>query len=137
MKRLADVTIPRWFPPGSSVSPQEHKDNKRAQWVSSLITSTPVSGFEAGARALGSYDVLSLGVLESSVPNVLLLAGSLDGKGNVGAGLKQFGTEWNEKRKVQGRKEVEFVSVEGSGHLPMIDEPEEFSKAVEAFLAMI
>ncbi|KAJ3562986.1 hypothetical protein NP233_g9236 [Leucocoprinus birnbaumii] len=137
MKRLADATVPRWFPPGSQISPQECQGNKRAAWVSSLITSTPVSGFEAGARALGSYDVLELGVMESSVPNVLLLAGSLDGGGKVGASLKQFGEEWNEKRKVQGRSEIEFVSVEGSGHLPMIDEPEKFWEAVNAFLSRI
>ncbi|KAF5354045.1 hypothetical protein D9756_007215 [Leucocoprinus leucothites] len=140
MKRLADITVPRWFPPGSQVSPQEDSsngNNSRAEWVSSLITNTPVSGFEAGARALSSYDVLSLGLLESSVPSVLLLAGSLDGGGKVGRSLKQFGEEWNEKRRGQGRTEVEFVEVEGSGHLPMVDEPEKFWKAVDAFLAKV
>jgi pimeloyl-ACP methyl ester carboxylesterase len=137
MKRLADVTLPRWFPPGSQVSPQEHKDNKRAEWVSSLITSTPVSGFEAGARALGSYDTIQLGILDAAIPNVLLLAGSLDGAGKVGASLQQFCDEWNGKRKGQGYREAEFVLVQGSGHLPMIDNPEKFWKVVEVFLGTV
>ncbi|KXN82951.1 hypothetical protein AN958_02034 [Leucoagaricus sp. SymC.cos] len=105
--------------------------------TTALTFADAISGFEAGARALGSYDVLSLGVLESSISNVLLLAGSLDGGGKVGASLKQFGQEWNEKRKAQGRREAEFVLVEGSGHLPMVDQPEEFWKAVEAFLTTV
>lgn len=140
MKKLADITVPRWFPPGSKVSPQgpqstQNEGHKRAEWIKGLINGTKVEGFEAGARALGDYDTISLGVLDSNVENVLLLAGSLDGGGKVGQSLQQFESVWNEKRKSQGKKEVEFVLVEGSGHLPMVDEPEAFWKAVSEFLS--
>ncbi|KAF9451581.1 beta-ketoadipate enol-lactone hydrolase [Macrolepiota fuliginosa MF-IS2] len=139
MTRLADVTVPRWFPPGSKVSPQKPQNHdERAKWITDLIVGTKVGGFEAGARALGEYDTTSLGsggILNSDVENVLLLAGSLDGNGKVGASLEQFGLEWNEKRRSQGRKDVEFVLVEGSGHLPMVDEPEAFWEAISGFLS--
>lgn len=139
MKCLADITIPRWFPPGSPISPSPppNNNNNRAEWISSLIASTPVSSFETGARALGSYNTLELGILNSSIPNVLLLAGSLDGGGKVGETLEQFGHDWNEKRKSEGRRQVEFVSIEGSGHLPMVDEPEQFWKVVNRFLETV
>jgi len=136
MKRLVDITIPRWFPLGSSISSSLPHDN-RTEWISSLITSTPVPSFQAGARALGSYDTLELGVLNSSIPNILLLAGSLDGGGKVGGTLKQFSHDWNEKRKLEERREVEYVTIEGSGHLPMVDEPEQFWKVVDRFLETV
>jgi len=135
MKRLADITIPRWFPPGSSIS--SLIQNNRTDWISSLIISTPVRSFEAGARALGSYNTLELGVLDSSIANILLLAGSLDGGGKVGETLKQFSHDWNEKRKSEGRREVEYVPIERSGHLPMLDEPEQFWKVVDRFLETV
>jgi len=136
MKRLVDITIPRWFPLGSSISSSLPHDN-RTEWISSLITSTPVPSFQAGARALGSYDTLELGVLNSSIPNILLLAGSLDGGGKVGGTLKQFSHDWNEKRKLEERREVEYVTIEGSGHLPMVDEPEQFWEVVDRFLETV
>lgn len=136
MKRLADVTVPRWFPPGSKVSPQseESTTKSRTNWIEKLIRETKVNGFEAGARALGDYDTVSDGIMKSGVDNVLLLAGSLDGGGKVGASLRRFGEEWNKERKRQGQKEVEYVEVEGSGHLPMVDEPEAFWRLVSEFL---
>ena len=90
--------------------------------------------FEAGARALGSYNTFELGVLNSSIPNILLLAGSLDGRGKVGETLKQSSHDWSEKRKSEGGREVEY---EGSGHLPMVDEPEQFCKVVDNFLETV
>ena len=119
MNRLADITIPRWFPPGSSISPSLPHDN-RTEWISSLITSTPVHSFEAGARALGSYNTFELGVLNSSIPNISLLAGSLDGGGKVGETLEQFSHDWSEKRTSEGRREVEYVLIEGSGSHPSV-----------------
>ena len=119
MKRLADIIIPRWFPPGSSISPSLPHDN-RTEWISSLITSTPVHSFEAGARALGSYNTFELGVLSSSIPNISLLAGSLDGGGKVGETLEQFSHDWSEKRTSEGRREVEYVLIEGSGSHPSV-----------------
>ncbi len=136
MKRFADANITRWFPAGSKVSSQNEESsmNHRAMWVEKLISGTKVEGFEAGALALGDYDTVTSGIMNSGVENVLLLAGSLDGGGKVGASLRQFGEEWNEKRRARGLKEVEYVAVEGSGHFPMVDEPEAFWHLVSEFL---
>ncbi|XP_006456043.1 hypothetical protein AGABI2DRAFT_210750 [Agaricus bisporus var. bisporus H97] len=142
MKRLADVTVPRWFPSGSKVSSSstttEEKGGgrrSRGEWISNMIKETSVEGFEAGARALSSYDTLSLGLFDRPIKHILLLAGSLDGNGKVGSSMKKLSEDWNEKR-LEGRnlREVEFVLVEGSGHLPMVDEPEAFCEAVDRFL---
>lgn len=137
MKRLADSSVPRWFPPGSikaSSQNEESSANHRANWVEKLIRETKVEGFEAGARALGAYDTISSGVMNCGVENVLLLAGSLDGDGKVGAGLRRFGEEWSEERKRRGLKKVEYTEVEGSGHLPVVDKPEAFWRLVSEFL---
>jgi pimeloyl-ACP methyl ester carboxylesterase len=139
MKRLADVTVPRWFPLGSKVFSNENQGEggkARAEWISSMIRETSVDGFEAGAGALSSYDTVSLGILDSPVQNVLLLAGGLDGNGKVGSSLGRFGDDWNERRRlgVGDIRGVEFVLVEGAGHLPMVDEPEAFCEVVDKFL---
>lgn len=71
----------------------------------------------------------------SPVERVLLLAGSLDGGGNIGKGLQHLRDEWNTVRR-QGRnaKPVEYVEIMFAGHLPMIDEAERFAEVLRSFL---
>lgn len=71
----------------------------------------------------------------SPVEQVLLLAGSLDGGGKVGSGLKRLAEEWNAVRcKDAGAKAVEYKEIEGAGHLPMVDETEIFARVLRNFL---
>ncbi|EAU80892.1 beta-ketoadipate enol-lactone hydrolase [Coprinopsis cinerea okayama7 len=131
LSRLADVTLPRWFPAASPLPPS------RAALVRKMVEETPVEGFVEGARALGSYDLLegSTGekldmpgrppLLEGRDLKVLLVAGSLDGNGKVGEGLKGLAEKWDR---------ADYKAVEGSGHLPMVDRPEVWCEVVGDWL---
>ncbi|KAM6494993.1 beta-ketoadipate enol-lactone hydrolase [Amanita muscaria] len=129
MSSLASIILPRWFPPGSPVS----TTSERLNWMCSLIKRTPPHGFLAGAQALADYNLFldTKGNLISSSsasapPKVLLLAGALDGAGKVGEGMKNMADTL--------RDDVKFVEIPESGHLPMIDQPETWSKVVIEFL---
>ena len=143
MRKLAQITIPRWFPEGSACHPGSGLDSDgRMLWVEEMIIKTNVKGFFHGAKALGSYDVLAIQshdgkvkrLFDSRVEKVLLVAGSLDGDGKVAKGMKAFREDWNVCRKEQAQPSVEFVEIANSGHLPMIDSPEAFCEVVTSFL---
>ena len=61
--------------------------------------------------------------------DLLLLAGALDGGGKVGQGLKNLAESW---AKVRGG--VRYAEIEGLGHIPMVEKPEEWWKVVGEFL---
>ncbi|KAL1758085.1 beta-ketoadipate enol-lactone hydrolase [Schizophyllum commune] len=145
MAALADVTIPRWFPSGSPCFPGDasgHPPGERAargRWVADMIKSTSIPGFALGASALQDYDLYPAtdvnggqALLESRLP-VLLVAGSLDGGGKVGAGMRKLRDEWNEARGEEG-VQVEYAEIEGAGHLPMIDQTEKFWDVLDKYL---
>lgn len=140
MAKLAEVTVPRWFPAGADASAGVQGERGKFSWITNMITRTDVMGFVHGARALGDYNVLAPAssgqtLFDSYEGRVLLIAGSLDGGGKVASGLKNLGEQWNEHRKnnqdVQRNVEnaspaaVEFMEVGNAGHLPMIDSPAE------------
>ncbi|KAF8629799.1 hypothetical protein AX15_003270 [Amanita polypyramis BW_CC] len=141
MSKLASITIPRWFPTNSPLSSSSSTTQhpERASWVSSLIKHTPSRGFIAGAQALAGYDLLSESNLDSGIlgtsfntpeaPRVLLLAGSLDGGGKIGQGLRDLAERW-----ANVREGIKYVEVEESGHLPVIDQPERWWSVVSEFL---
>jgi pimeloyl-ACP methyl ester carboxylesterase len=141
MGKLSKVTLPRWFPPGSPCSRGVAEGEERARWVEDMVTRTDVDGFVEGARALGDYDVLGLnpagvassdnqdnqGLFKTSAQRILLLAGSLDGGGRVGKGLRDLSREWNSQNTT-------FVEIAGAGHLPMVDSPAKFCEALKQWL---
>lgn len=131
MEKLAEVTVPRWFPASA-------KGPRQKLWIKEMITRTGVEGFVHGARALGEYDVLAPAPNRASLfdgydGNVLLIAGSLDGGGKVASGLKSLRDKWDAHRRhslaVQGANAVVpvgFLDISNAGHLPMIDCPSQF-----------
>ncbi|TFK26054.1 beta-ketoadipate enol-lactone hydrolase [Coprinopsis marcescibilis] len=148
LPRLADVTIPRWFPTGSHFTPAQHTFIKKG------IEGTDVAGFVEGARSLGGFDLLvgapalSEGdaakldipgrpaLFESSLDRVLLLAGSLDGNGKVGDGLKALSELWQDTVRDEAKRErIAHETIDGAGHLPMVDRPERWCRLVGAWLA--
>ncbi|KAE9408299.1 alpha/beta-hydrolase, partial [Gymnopus androsaceus JB14] len=101
MEKLAEVTLPRWFPSPSNCSMKMYP-------IGEQITSTSLQGFALGASALMDYNLIdgvgmSRKLLDSGAgendPKVLLVAGSLD-----------------------GAEEIKLEVIEGAGHLPMVDE---------------
>ncbi|KAK0440400.1 beta-ketoadipate enol-lactone hydrolase [Desarmillaria tabescens] len=90
MKELANITVPRWFPSGSAII------HPRRQAVEEMIEGTDLDGFALGAGALMEYDLYADGLDDCKV-KTLLVAGDLDGGGNVGKGLKALKERWAEK----------------------------------------
>ena len=63
------------------------------------------------------------------------MVGSLDGNGAVGNGMRNLSKAWNAERTA-GRP-VEFVEIQGAGHLPMVDETERFAEVLIGFLGRL
>jgi len=122
MPALGTATADRWFPPSSTY----HSSQSQTNFVLDMITSTPLLGFEAGARALQGYDLLADRLLQSKV-KTLLVAGEKDGA--LPKGLKALREDW-----LREGGDVQFTEVEGAGHLPMVDGVEEWLEHVIKFL---
>ncbi|KAG6829961.1 hypothetical protein H0H87_009621 [Tephrocybe sp. NHM501043] len=140
MGKLAAATVPRWFPKPSKCADGEAEKGERYRWVAEMIEKTPVNGFVVGAGALSNYDLYqedekSRRLFKSPVDRVLLIAGSLDGGGNVGKGLQRLMDEWNAVRcRDPKAKLVQYAEIPSSGHLPMIDEVELFADVLRDFV---
>jgi pimeloyl-ACP methyl ester carboxylesterase len=122
MGALAEATVSRWFPAGS-----EWVEGRYDGIVRRMIADTPLDGFVAGARALQDYDLTPGLSAALEGKRALLVAGERDGK--LPETLQNLANEL----KGQGR-DVEFASVPGSGHLPMLDGLRVWLEKVEAFL---
>lgn len=123
MKALADVTVPRWFGQGSLAT-----DGLKEK-INSQVSATKLEGFIVGARALQNYDLLKDGLidtLKNKDLKSLLVAGEVDGK--LPEGLE------NLKNQVGNEEKCQFRKIEKAGHLPMCDNPKEFSRVVMDFL---
>jgi len=131
MGALAIATARRWFPEDSIFYPVESNPNSNinaSNLIIKMVATTPVLGFEAGARALQRYDLLGDGLLQSRM-ETLLVAGEKDGGGTIAKGLRQLRQDW----EGQGG-DVNFAEVRGAGHLPMVDKREAWLEIVCAFL---
>ena len=127
MEALAEATAARWFPTRGSPFV---KGGERFPALRDMIVGTTVEGFARSSAALKSYDLRADGLIETLKAEggirVLLLAGELDGK--LPAGLKML-------RDEIGGDHVEFAEIQGSGHLPMLDQPERWLAVVGPFLS--
>lgn len=115
MNALADVTIPRWFPPDFVASKAPVLDKVRG-----MITSTPLRGFAGCAQALSDYD------LKPGLPGIdrptLCIVGTKDA---TLAGMEAISAA------VPGSR---LVKLEGAGHLSNLEQPQAFTRAIEDFL---
>ncbi|KAJ7132850.1 beta-ketoadipate enol-lactone hydrolase [Mycena crocata] len=134
---LADVTADRWFPVPSKCGKDGERPT-RTNVIKGMIEATSIPGFELGAGALMSYDLIKspkddgVDLLNTGGQvKTLLIAGELDGGGKVGAGMRALRDQWN---TATPGAQVEYVEIPGAGHLPMVDETEKFWEVVGAFL---
>ena len=131
MGALAVTTAQRWFPEGSIYHPtvtDPNSDVNADNPILKMITSTSLLGFETGVRALQRYDLLADGLLKSKT-KTLLLAGQNDAGGSISNSLRKLQEEWE---SLGG--DVKFAQVDGAGHLPMMDKPDEWLEVISAFL---
>lgn len=122
MSALAEATVSRWFPSGS-----DYVSGRNERIVRDMISSTPLEGFVAGARALQGYDLLPKLSQSLDGKKTLLIAGERDGKlpeglKNLAGGLQKDG------------RDVRFEVIGGAGHLPMVDQSSAFLNVLEPFL---
>lgn len=122
MPALAEATVSRWFPAGS-----DFVSGRNDRVIRDMISTTPVEGFVAGARALQGYDLLPSLSKSLDGKKVLLVAGERDGK--LPEGFKKL----SESLEHDGR-DVRFASIGGAGHLPMVDQSSAFLDVLEPFL---
>ncbi|MEA2905534.1 MAG: 3-oxoadipate enol-lactonase [Alphaproteobacteria bacterium] len=115
MDALADVTIPRWFPPDFVATKAPVLDKVRG-----MIRATPLKGFAGCAAALSDYD-LKPGLPGIQRP-VLCIVGTKDA---TVAGIEQI------HASVPGSG---LVRLEGAGHLSNLEQPAAFTRAVGDFL---
>ncbi len=115
MEGLAEVTIPRWFPPEFVATKAPVLDKVRG-----MIVSTPFAGFAGCAAALSDYD-LKPGLSGIANPT-LLVVGTKDA---TLAGIRQM------KDAVPG---AALVELEGAGHLSNLEQPKQFTQALRNFL---
>ncbi|KAG6891986.1 hypothetical protein C0992_002438, partial [Termitomyces sp. T32_za158] len=57
MSKLANITVPMWFPLLLKDAGEESEGGERHKWVTEMIANTPVHGFVAGVEALSDYDL--------------------------------------------------------------------------------
>jgi 3-oxoadipate enol-lactonase len=115
MGALADVTIPRWFPPDFVASKAPVLDKIRA-----MIERTPFKGFAGCAQALSDYDLRpGLGGIKNPT---LLMCGTKDA---AFPALQQI------HAAMPG---TTLVPIEGAGHISNVEQPQAFTKAVGDFL---
>lgn len=125
MTKLADVTVPRWFPQGSTS--ELNAGGRREFFIHDMITSTPVEGFAMSAAALQGYDVYPGLAGKLGGKKVLLVAGERDGAlPGVLSGLK-------DKLAADG-VDAQFEQIPNAGHLPMVDAAQQWLDVVEKFL---
>ncbi|MEX0752048.1 MAG: alpha/beta fold hydrolase [Xanthobacteraceae bacterium] len=116
MEPLVEATARRWFPP-------EFIEANPAMFrrACEMIRNTPVKGFIGCAGALANFD------LRPGLPNIkaptLLIVGSKDA---TMPGMKAINAA------VPGSK---LVELEGAGHLSNLEKPQEFTRALQDFLA--
>jgi 3-oxoadipate enol-lactonase len=114
---LVEPTIGRWFPPETVAKNPPHLDKVRA-----MIRGTPVNGFIGCAAALAAHDYAAAVTTVKSP--VLFMVGEKDGA-TPGAMRKL-------NEKLSGSR---FVELSGAGHISNMDRPDQFTRAIQDFLA--
>jgi len=124
LKKLSEATVSRWFPVESHLN---QPNNQVSACLHRMIEETSIEGFKAGAAALCDYQVDEGRIPCDDQRKMLLIAGERDG-------VLPKVLEDLSKRLNQSGKPVQFASVPGAGHLPMVDQPLRFLNIIEPFL---
>jgi pimeloyl-ACP methyl ester carboxylesterase len=119
-EELAEVTVRRWF---VKESYDDAELAKKVQRVKDMVKTNSLSGFRDSVTALHQYDIRDK------------MAG-YKGKGAflVGAGDGVLPKTMKENMADKLGSDVELKIVEGAGHLPMVEKPEEVTQFVAKFL---
>lgn len=118
---LAEMTVRRWFVKES----YDGKDmERRVGEVKSMVATNSLEGFKKSVRALFEYDMRD--EMKSSAVKGIFVVGGLDGV--LPGTMKDMAAAY-------GQEGARFEVIENTGHLPMVEKPEEFASVVSSFLS--
>jgi len=116
---LAEITTRRWFVPESyDGGAREHI----CLAVKKMVETNSREGFKKSVNALFEYD-LREEMKTCSVKGAFVVGGS---DGVLPATMKEMAASYG--------KGAEYEVIEGAGHLPMVEKPQEFAEFVTGFL---
>jgi pimeloyl-ACP methyl ester carboxylesterase len=117
---LAEATVRRWF---VKESYDDKELAKKIQRVKDMVATNSLPGFRDSVKALHQYDIREK-------------MGGYQGKGAflVGAGDGVLPKTMKENMADKLGSGVELKVVDGAGHLPMVERPEEVAEFVAKFL---
>lgn len=120
-QELAEMTTRRWFV-------KESYDGgaleKQCEEVKQMVATNSLAGFKASVEALFEYD-LTAEMKSSKVRGAFLVGGS---DGVLPKVMKDMASAY-------GENGAEYTVIDGAGHLPMVEKPQEFADYVSKFLA--
>lgn len=120
---LAEVTTKRWFVPESYDGAELEK---KCWLVNEMVKNNSLEGFKRSVRALWEYDMMADVERVSSAgqgKKGMFLVGGKDGV--LPKSMETLSGQLSGSR---------FVCIEGAGHLPMVEKPNEVADAVTEFL---
>lgn len=117
---LAEITTRRWF---VAENYENETLKKRFKDVKRQVEENSFEGFQKGVKALYQYDIREE-MKKPGVEKALFVVGGSDGV--LPKTMKEMAGNYGNG--------VECKVIDGAGHLPMVEKPEEFAKVVAAFL---
>jgi pimeloyl-ACP methyl ester carboxylesterase len=120
-EELAEVTVRRWFVKESYEDPKLAAEAER---VKQMVINNSLEGFRKSVKALHKYDFRDE-----------MKDGKVKGAFVVGAGDGVLPKTMKDMRDGYADGKALFQPIEAAGHLPMVEQPEEFAKVVEKFLS--
>ncbi|KAI9640425.1 hypothetical protein NHQ30_011170 [Ciborinia camelliae] len=118
---LAEITTRRWFVAANYAN---ETLKKRFEDVKRQVEENSFEGFQKGVKALYQYDIREQ-MKKPGVEKALFVVGGADGV--LPKTMKEMAANYGNG--------VECKVIEGAGHLPMVEKPDEFADVVAKFLA--
>ena len=120
-EQLAEMTARRWF---VKESYDGGAMEKRCAEVKGMVATNSLAGFKKSVEALFEYD-LTTEMKSSRVRGAFIVGGS---DGVLPATMKEMASAF-------GENGAGYTVIDGAGHLPMVEKPQEFAHSVTKFLA--
>lgn len=119
-EQLAEVTVRRWFVPESYDGGNLEAEIAR---VKSMVQNNSLEGFKKSVEALFEYD-MKAEMKEFTGEGLFVVGG---GDGVLPGTMKEMAASLG--------KGAGYVVIDGAGHLPMVEKPQQFAEAVTKFLS--
>lgn len=118
-EELAEITTRRWF---VKETYDGGKMEAEAERVKTMVVNNSLEGFKKSVRALWEYDMEP--AMKGCKTKGVFLVGS--GDGVLPKGMKEMAANLGSG--------TDCVVIEGAGHLPMVEKPQDFAAAVSRLL---